>query len=165
MKKLIIMIIVFSVIFCFSMTVKAAEKKKAIIKISNGITAQHPTYLAQLKFKEIIEKKLGSKYEIQPYSDAQLGDDVRATEAVRMGMLEMVATSTSPLTGLVPELNIFDLPFIIPNDKAADAIMDGPVGDKLAKLLEPKGLKLLAYYENGFRDVTNLSEKYIIQRI
>jgi len=67
----------------------------------------------------------------------------------------MVATSASPLTGLVPEFNVFDLPFIVTSEKAADAIYDGPIGAKLAALLEPKGIKLLAYYENGFRQLTN----------
>ena len=55
----------------------------------------------------------------------------------------------------MPEFNVFDLPFIITSTKAADAIYDGPVGAKLAALLEPKGIKLLAYYENGFRQLTN----------
>ncbi len=63
----------------------------------------------------------------------------------------MITTSASPLTGLVPEFNVFDLPFIVPSEKAADAIFDGPIGAKLAAALEPKGIKLLAYYENGFR--------------
>jgi TRAP-type C4-dicarboxylate transport system substrate-binding protein len=64
----------------------------------------------------------------------------------------MVTTSASPLTGLVPEFNVFDLPFIVPSTKAADAIFDGPIGAKLAAALEPKGIKLLAYYENGLRE-------------
>jgi tripartite ATP-independent transporter DctP family solute receptor len=67
----------------------------------------------------------------------------------------MVTTSASPLTGLVPEWNVFDLPFIVPSEKAADAIFDGPIGAKLAAALESKGIKLLAYYENGFRQLTN----------
>src|SRR5512136_1917662 len=126
-----------------------------ILKISNGINEQHPSYLAGKKFEEIVETKLPGKYDVQVYANAQLGDDVRATEAVRMGTLEMVTTSASPLTGLVPAFNVFDLPFIIPNEKAADAIYDGPIGAKLAADLEAKGIKLLAYYENGFRQLTN----------
>jgi TRAP-type transport system periplasmic protein len=152
MKKIIILMGVLSLVFALSVH---AETKKTIIKISNGLNNLHPTYLGCVEFKRIVEQKLGDKYEVQVYSDAQLGDDVRATEAVRMGTLEMVATSASPLTGLVPEFNVFDLPFIITSTKAADAVFDGPVGAKLAKLLESKGFILLAYYENGFRDVTN----------
>ncbi|MCX7788868.1 MAG: TRAP transporter substrate-binding protein [Spirochaetes bacterium] len=134
---------------------KAAPKPATVLKISNGINEQHPTYLACKEFEKIVESKLPGKYDVQVYANAQLGDDVRATEAVRMGTLEMVATSASPLTGLVPEFNVFDLPFIISSEKAADAIYDGPIGAKLAALLEPKGIKLLAYYENGFRQLTN----------
>ncbi len=134
---------------------KAAARPATVLKISNGINEQHPTYLACKEFEKIVESKLPGKYDVQVYANAQLGDDVRATEAVRMGTLEMVATSASPLTGLVPEFNVFDLPFIVPSEKAADAIYDGPIGAKLAALLEPKGIKLLAYYENGFRQLTN----------
>ena len=135
-----------------------------VLKISNGVNEQHPSYLAGKKFGEILAAKLPGKYEVQVYANAQLGDDVRATEGVRMGTLEMVTTSASPLTGLVPEFNVFDLPFIITSEKAADAIYDGPIGAKLAAALigaklgaalEPKGIKLLAYYENGFRQLTN----------
>jgi len=126
-----------------------------VLKITTGLTEQHPVYLANKRFGEILAAKLPGKYTVQAYANAQLGDDVRATESVRMGTLEMVMTSSSPLTGLVPEFNVFDLPFIIPSEKAADAIFDGPVGAKLAAALEAKGLKLLAYYENGFRQLTN----------
>lgn len=134
---------------------EGTAKPAVILKISNGLNESHPTYLAGKEFERIVESKLPGKYDVQVYANAQLGDDVRATEAVRMGTLELVATSASPLTGLVTEFNIFDLPFIITSDKAADAVYDGPVGAKLAALLEPKGLKLLAYYENGFRQLTN----------
>jgi len=134
---------------------KAAPKPATVLKISNGINESHPTYLACKEFEKMVESKLPGKYDVQVYANAQLGDDVRATEAVRMGTLELVATSASPLTGLIPELNVFDLPFIITSVKAADAIYDGPIGEKLASLMEPKGIKLLAYYENGFRQLTN----------
>ena len=126
-----------------------------IIKISNGLNEQHPVLLSQKEFEKYIEEKLPGKYDIQVYANAQLGDDVRATEGVRMGTLEMVVTTASPITGLVPEFNVFDLPFIFANEKEADAIFDGPVGAKLLALLEPKGLKCLAYMENGFRQLTN----------
>jgi TRAP-type transport system periplasmic protein len=126
-----------------------------VLKISHGINEQHPSYLAAKKFGEILNAKLPGKYDVQAYANSQLGDDVRATEAVRMGTLEMVSTSASPLTGLVPEFSIFDLPFIITSEKAADAVYDGPIGAKLAAALEPKGFVLLAYFENGFRQLTN----------
>lgn len=151
-KTWIILFALFVVVGLLDSPVLAAPK---ILKISNGINEQHPSYLAGKKFEEIVETKLPGVFDVQVYANSQLGDDVRATEAVRMGTLEMVTTSASPLTGLVPAFNVFDLPFIIPSEKAADAIYDGPIGAKLAAALEEKGIKLLAYYENGFRQLTN----------
>jgi TRAP-type transport system periplasmic protein len=153
MKKTAILVLTLTVVIGLTAAQVLAQPK--VLKISNGVNEQHPSYLAGKKFGEILAAKLPGKYDVQVYANAQLGDDVRATEAVRMGTLEIVTTSASPLTGLVPEFNVFDLPFIVPSEKAADAIFDGPIGAKLAADLEPKGLKLLAYYENGFRQLTN----------
>jgi TRAP-type transport system periplasmic protein len=153
MKKACILVL--TLIVGIGLTAGSAMAQAKVLKISNGINEQHPSYLAGKKFEEILEAKLPGKYDVQVYANSQLGDDVRATEAVRMGTLEMVTTSASPLTGLVAQFNVFDLPFIVPSEKAADAIYDGPVGAKLAATLEAKGIKLLAYYENGFRQLTN----------
>jgi tripartite ATP-independent transporter DctP family solute receptor len=153
MKK--VSVLVFVLLVAISLACGSAFAQPKVLKISNGVNEQHPSYLAGKKFGEILAAKLPGKYEVQVYANAQLGDDVRATEGVRMGTLEMVTTSASPLTGLVPEFNVFDLPFIITSEKAADAIYDGPIGAKLGAALESKGIKLLAYYENGFRQLTN----------
>ena len=72
-----------------------------------------------------------------------------------MGNLEMTGPSSSPLTGIVKELGVFDLPFLFPNTEVAYKVMDGPAGQKLLDLMEEKGLKGLAYWENGFRHLTN----------
>lgn len=149
---------------CLSGTSKQSqqpEPKKAstggkIIKIASVLNDQHPANAnGTFKFKEIVEAKTKGKYEIQVYSGNQLGDDVKATQNVRAGSIEMVLTSAAPVTGMAAEFMVFDLPFILTNDKAVDAIFDGPVGKKLAAKLDDKGLHLLAYYENGFRQLTN----------
>ena len=131
------------------------SKGPVVLKISNGINEKHPSYLASVRFGEILNEKLPGRFDVQVYANAQLGDDVRATEATQMGTLEMVCTSASPLVGLVSDFMVLDLPFIFTSEKAADAVLDGEVGKALAAKLEPKGLKLLAYYENGFRQLTN----------
>jgi tripartite ATP-independent transporter DctP family solute receptor len=136
-------------------TATTAAKAPVVLNISNGVNEKHPSYLASVKFGEILNEKLPGHFEVQVYANAQLGDDVRATESTQMGTLEMVCTSASPLVGLVSDFMVLDLPFIFPSTKAADAVLDGTVGKALAAKLEPKGLKLLAYYENGFRQLTN----------
>jgi len=162
MKRVFLVFMMFSVVsllvFAGGTSEKAEVKQAAapkVIKISNGLNEQHPVVLAEKEFEKYVETKLPGKYDVQVYANAQLGDDVRATEAVRMGTLEMVVPTTSPVTGLVPEFNVFDLPFIITSEKAADAVFDGKVGAKFSALLEPKGLKNIGYMENGFRQLTN----------
>ena len=132
----------------------AGEAKK-IIRISNGVNDVHPAVLGAKKFKEVVESKVGARYEIQVYANAQLGDDVRATESVRAGTLEMVIPSTSPLTGLSKELMVFDLPFLFPNSQVATKVLYGPVGQRILDSMSSKGLKGLAYWENGFRQLSN----------
>jgi len=163
MKKAVFLILsIFLVLSVFPLIANGAKEEGAsasagpvVLKISNGINEKHPSYLAAVRFGEILNEKLPGRFEVQVYANAQLGDDVRATEATQMGTLEMVCTSASPLVGLVSDFMVLDLPFIFPSEKAADAVLDGAVGKALAAKLEPKGLKLLAYYENGFRQLTN----------
>ena len=140
---------------------EASSDKPIVLKISNGVNELHPSYLAAVKFGEILDQKLPGKFEVQVYANAQLGDDVRATEATRMGNLEMVCTSSSPLVGLVSEFMVLDLPFLFPTAEDADKVLDGKVGDYLAKKLEAKDLKLLTYYENGFRQLTNSKREVV----
>jgi TRAP-type transport system periplasmic protein len=67
----------------------------------------------------------------------------------------MVVSSSSPLVGIIKELGVFDLPFLFANEKEADAVLDGPAGAFFNKKLEEAGLVNLAYWENGFRNLTN----------
>jgi tripartite ATP-independent transporter DctP family solute receptor len=134
---------------------KPATEAKKVIRISIGLSETHPEYLGLQKFKEIVESKTKGKYDVQLYANAQLGDDVKATEALRAGTLEMTGPSSSPLAGISKELMVFDLPFLFPSTEVAYKVIDGPVGQKILDTLPSKGLVGLAYWENGFRDVTN----------
>jgi tripartite ATP-independent transporter DctP family solute receptor len=67
----------------------------------------------------------------------------------------MVVTSSSPLVGILPDLGVFDLPFLFANEKEADAILDGAFGKYIADKLPGVGLVNLSYWENGFRNLTN----------
>jgi tripartite ATP-independent transporter DctP family solute receptor len=67
----------------------------------------------------------------------------------------MVITSSSPLVGILPDLGVFDLPFLFANEKEADTILDGPFGKFISDKLPAIGLVNLSYWENGFRNLTN----------
>jgi tripartite ATP-independent transporter DctP family solute receptor len=86
---------------------------------------------------------------------AALGPDVQMQNSLIGGAQEMMVGSTATLVGITKEMALWDTPFLISNAKEADALLDGPVGDKIRNKLQDKGLVGLAYWENGFRNLTN----------
>jgi TRAP-type transport system periplasmic protein len=125
------------------------------IKISNGVNEDHPVGAGVKKMQEILTAKSGGKMKMNAFWGGAAGGDLQATQALRAGTQEMVVTSSSPLVGIVKELGVFDLPFLFANEKEVDSVLDGPAGAFLNKKLEEAGVINLAYWENGFRNLTN----------
>ena len=132
-----------------------AQFSERNIKLSNGVNEDHPVGAGIRRMQEVLNAKSGGKMKITAFWGGAAGGDLQATQALRAGTQEMVIPSTSPLVGIVKELGVFDLPFLFANEKEADAVLDGPVGQLLNKKLEDVGLINLAYWENGFRNLTN----------
>jgi TRAP-type transport system periplasmic protein len=132
-----------------------AQFSERTIKFTNGVNEDHPVGLGVKKMQEVLAAKTGGKLKIVAFWGGSAGGDLQATQALRAGTQEMVCTSSSPLVGIVKELGVFDLPFLFANEKEADAVLDGPAGVYFNKKLEDAGLVNLAYWENGFRNLTN----------
>ncbi|MCR4705700.1 MAG: TRAP transporter substrate-binding protein [Lachnospiraceae bacterium] len=131
-----------------------AASGKTVIKIASGLTAQAAENVGAYEFEKMIEEKY-PEFDVQVYTDAQLGDDTACAQDVSMGNLEAVILSPSVLTGMCSKLSVFDLPFLFPNYEAADAVMESDVAKDIAAELAGNGLHVLAWYENGFRQLTN----------
>ncbi len=132
-----------------------AQFAERTIKFTNGVNEDHPVGLGVKRMQEVLNAKTGGKIKINAFWGGSAGGDLPATQALRAGTQEMVCTSSSPLVGIVKELGAFDLPFLFANEKEADAVLDGPAGAYFNKKLEDAGLINLAYWENGFRNLTN----------
>jgi tripartite ATP-independent transporter DctP family solute receptor len=132
-----------------------AEFNSRNIRVSNGINQDHPVGNGIKAMQACLDDKSGGKLKLTAFWGGALGGDLQATQALRSGVQEAVVTSSSPLVGLIPSLGVFDLPFLFANDKEADAVMDGAFGDMMNKKLEEQGLVNLAYWENGFRNLSN----------
>lgn len=132
------------------------KTNEIVVKVSNGAAESSPGVQAQLTvFAPQVESESNGRIGVEIYSGGQLGDDTTATEMVVAGQLEINNTSTAPLVGYVPELGIFDIPFLFADEAEADAIMASEVGDYMNAKLETKGIINLAWNENGFRELTN----------
>lgn len=136
-------------------TTSFAQYTQRTIKFTNGLNEDHPVGLGIKRMQQVLDEKTGGKMKINAFWGGSAGSDLQATQALRAGTQEMVCTSSSPLVGIVKELGAFDLPFLFANEKEADAVFDGPAGAYFNKKLEAVGLVNLAYWENGFRNLTN----------
>jgi len=133
----------------------AAQFQERTIRVSNGVNADHPVGNGIAKMNQCVAEKSGGRMKLQAFWGGALGGDLQATQALRSGTQEMVVTSSSPLVGILPDLGVFDLPFLFANAKEADAVLDGDFGKYIADKLPGVGLVNLAYWENGFRNLTN----------
>ncbi|CAN1532666.1 DctP TRAP-type C4-dicarboxylate transport system, periplasmic component [Rhabdaerophilaceae bacterium] len=135
--------------------VASAQFAERTIRVSNGVTSDHPIGNGLTKMTACLAEKSGGKLKLQSFWGGALGGDLQATTALRSGTQEMVVTSTSPLVGMMPELGVFDLPFLFANEKEADAVLDGAFGKYISDKMPAIGLINLSYWENGFRNLTN----------
>lgn len=143
-------------VFALAFTVTSVAKpQKYVIRVGIGLNDKSAQYASLKYFKELVEKNSGGRIEVQLYHSSQLGDDREMMEALQMGTQEMTCPSTAPIAGFVNDFKVFDLPFLFPSEEAADYVLDSEVGQKLLKKLENVGIVGLAYWENGYRHLTN----------
>jgi TRAP-type transport system periplasmic protein len=133
----------------------ASLAQERTIKFATQNPKGHPIVIGMEKFAEIVQAKSGGKIKVNLFPGGQLGSDQANVTAVQGGTLEMVSMNTGILASVAKELAIVDFPFLFANAKEADTLMDGPVGKKLHAKLEEKGIVGVAFFELGFRNITN----------
>jgi C4-dicarboxylate-binding protein DctP len=123
-----------------------------VIKFSHVVAPNTPKGKGAEKFKELAEKYTNGKVKIEVYPNSQLYKDKEEVEALQLGAVQMLAPSLAKFGPLgVREFEVFDIPFILPDKAAVERVTTGPVGKGLMAKLEPKGIKGLAFWDNGFK--------------
>jgi TRAP-type transport system periplasmic protein len=115
----------------------------------------HPIVIGMEKFTEIVAAKSGGKIKINMFPGGVLGGDAPNVSALQGGTIEMVVLNSGILASQAKEFGVYDFPFMFANAKEADTVVDGPFGKSMHQKLEPKGIVGLAYWELGFRNITN----------
>ena len=133
----------------------ASAQSPIVIKFSHVVATNTPKGLAAEKFKELAEKYTAGKVKVEVYPNSQLYKDKEELEALQLGAVQMLAPSNSKFGPIgVKEFEVFDLPYVLPDTKALRKVTDGPLGAKLLKLLDAKGMTGLAYWDNGFKQMS-----------
>ena len=133
----------------------AAAQAQTVLKIGYA-TAQTSHYgVGSTAFCDDIEKGTQGRYKCQQFPNSALGGEREMIEAVQLGTLDLVNTSTGPVGNFVPEVKIVDIPFLFRDYDHARKVMDGPIGQDILTKFPSKGLVALAWTENGYRHMTN----------
>ena len=142
-------------VLALGLTGPASAQSPIIIKFSHVVATDTPKGKASEKFKELAEKYTGGKVKVEIYPNSTLYKDKEELEALQLGSVQMLAPSNSKFGPLgIREFEVFDLPYILPVLKTLRKVTEGPLGARLLKLLEPKGITGLAYWDNGFKEMS-----------
>ena len=115
----------------------------------------HPIVVGMEKFAELVAAKSGGKMKVNLFPGGVLGSDQANVSGLQGGTLEIVSLNSGILASQAKEFGIYDFPFMFASPKEADAVVDGPFGKMMHEKLEAKGIVGLAYWELGFREITN----------
>ncbi|GAB3405788.1 TRAP transporter substrate-binding protein [Massilia agilis] len=133
----------------------AFAQEPIVIKFSHVVANDTPKGQGALKFKELAEKATHGRVKVEVYPNSTLYKDKEEIDALQMGSVQMLAPSLAKFGPLgVKEFEAFDMPFIFPDKQALYRVTSGPVGKWFFNKLEAKGIHGLAYWDNGFKDMT-----------
>lgn len=124
-------------------------------------TEDHPVGQGVNRFVDLVKAKSNGRIIITPYSGGKLGNEPQLQSSLQGGIVDIMVGPTSNFVGAIKEFGIYDLPFFYGNFKEVDAVMDGRVGKSLFKKLESINIVGLAYWDNGFRHMTNAKHQIL----
>ncbi len=129
--------------------------KTRVIKLAHVVNTKDSFHVAAMKFKEVVEDKTHGRIKIEIHPNAELGDERTLLEGMQLGTIDMGVITDGPIANFLPEIAVFEMPFLFATPQEAYAVLDGPVGQKVLKDLDKVKLHGLAFVERGFRNITN----------
>ena len=127
-----------------------------VIKFSHVVAPDTPKGQAAERFKQLAEKLTKGRVKVEVYPNSQLYKDREEIEALQSGAVQMLAPSLAKFGPMgAREFELFDLPYLFPDQEVLHRVMDGDVGKKLFAKLDTKGVTGLAYWDNGFKQMSS----------
>ncbi len=142
-------------------TVRAVDNEQVppgvriVVRFSHVVAENTPKGLAARKFADLVRERSNGRIDVEVFANSSLYADVEEFQALRDGKIQLIAPSTSLVADLVPEWQVLDLPFLFSDASAVGPAMTGAFGERLMSLLKPTGMTGLAFWDNGFRQMTN----------
>ncbi len=133
-----------------------AQAQTMTLKLAHMVSTSAHYHIGSLELARLIQERTKGAVKIEIFPAGQLGKGERElVEGLQIGTIDLVVTSTGPMGGFVPQMLVVDLPFLFRDNSHVDKVLDGPIGEGLLRELEKAGIKGIAFWENGFRNLTN----------
>lgn len=155
MKNRLFKILALVLGFGLTFSSHALAKKTYQIKLGHTAAPSHHYQDICLLFAKKVAQKTDGHVNISVFPANQLGKQLESVEGCMYGTQDMVLTSDTVLSNWVPDMGILNLPFLFNDMWEVRKVLDGPVGDKLGKQMEPLGAVVIGWWDNGMRHITN----------
>lgn len=143
----------FVLVFLLVLPLSAWAKPQYLI-LSHVVSPDTPKGKMAAMFRSIVERKMGTKYNVVIHPNSELMDDGEAIDAIARGDIHFAMPSVSKLEASTQNLKVYDLPFLFPDMEAVNRFQDGPVGQSLLASMKPRGIVGLGYLHNGLKQFT-----------
>jgi len=143
-------------VFLFLAVVLAASspapaKPEVILKLGHGLDTTHPVHKAMVFMADKVREKSDGRMRVEIFPSEQLGNEKECIEALQLGYLAMTKTSSAPMEGFVPQMQVFGIPYLFRDGEHFWKVCNGPIGKKILLAGESKRLRGLCYYDAGAR--------------
>jgi len=132
------------------------KQSEVVLKLGHGTSTDSLYHLGATKFKELVESKTNGAVKVEIHSDGSIGHDADLINLLKTGNVHAGMLGVEPLVSIASKLSVIGLPYIFPTRDAAYTVLDGELGQEMvAELPSAHGLRILSFFENGFRNVSN----------
>jgi TRAP-type transport system periplasmic protein len=155
MKRTLALVALGSFLLMSLVWTESAPCQSWTFKLGTSTAPDHAYNVGARKYAELVAQRTGNKVKIDIFPAIQLGNERDLVEGLQLGTVDFAVVSTGPVGGFVPKIFVVDLPFLFRDKEHAYKVLDGPIGKSLLDAFSDKGIKGLAFWENGFRHITN----------
>lgn len=134
---------------------QVSPEEKIVIKFSHVVAENTPKGLAAERFADLVKERTNGRVEVQVFANSTLYKDGEELQALQNGLVQMIAPATSKLSGLYPQWQVLDIPYAFEDVNAVHAAMSGYIGSQLCEGLKQSNIQALAFWDNGFKQMTN----------
>jgi tripartite ATP-independent transporter DctP family solute receptor len=140
---------------CCVATISARAQTPKSLKLGYILSTDSQLGAGGTVFADEIAKRTQGRYRVEQYPNSALGGEVEMLKAVQLGTVDLAFITGAPLPNFVPDIGVFNIPFLFRDGVHAHAVLDGPIGQSYLEKFREKGLVALAWGENGMRHITN----------